>query len=100
MFNEVVHTAAAAQNISVIAADVMSSVDYHVLGASGYVGAGALALNGAVVALQRYNRARMLARVNSELAAGESFSYSGENWTGIDARAEDAFDGQNNSSAV
>ena len=94
--NEVIHTGAAAQNISLIAADVMSSVDHHVLTANGYVGVGALALNTALVALQRYNRARMLVRVNEELAAGESFTHRAENWTGVDSRSEDAFDNENN----
>lgn len=96
VFNEVIHTGAAAQNISIIAADVMSSVDHHLLTANGYVGIGFFALNTALVTLQRYNRARMLVRINEELAAGESFSEQAKNWTGVDARAEDAFDDENN----
>ena len=58
---------------------------------------GFFALNVALVALQRYNRARMLKRVNDELAAGESISYGDKNWTGVDYRAEVAFDRLRNS---
>ena len=40
-----------------------------------------------LVALQRYNRARMVKRINEELANGATFRNGYENWAGIDARA-------------
>ena len=95
VFNEVIHTAAAAHNIAVIASDVMTSV--HRLEGLASSTPGFFALNVALVALQRYNRARMLKRVNDELAAGESLGYGDRNWTGVDYRAEVAFDSSRNS---
>jgi hypothetical protein len=47
----------------------------------------ALVLNVALVGLQRYNRARMIKRVDEELQEGKTFDESYENWLGIDARS-------------
>jgi hypothetical protein len=47
--------------------------------------------NLALVALQRYNRARMIQNVNSELKLGHVFREGYENYLGIDSRAVDNY---------
>jgi len=47
----------------------------------------AIGINLALIALQRYNRARMVKRVDEELSEGNQFRPDYKNWLGIDARA-------------
>jgi hypothetical protein len=82
-FNEVVHTVCAMP----ASVDVATSIAEGRYGISTAVNAGLAGFSYALVALQRYNRARMVQRVNEELAAGNGFRSSYENWLGIDARA-------------
>lgn len=45
-----------------------------------------------LVALQRYNRARMVRFVDRRLQAGDEFNPGYENWLGVDARAAENFE--------
>lgn len=56
--------------------------------------AGVMAVHGELVALQRYNRARLIKRADEELAQGAQFSPGYTNEFGIDERAYRRFLGQ------
>lgn len=82
-FNEAVHTVA----LLPVALGLCDSVLDERL--DGYSVAQTLMIgaNVALVGLQRYNRARMIKRVDEELKCGKTFHRNYENWTGIDAGA-------------
>lgn len=48
-------------------------------------------LNGVLIFLQRYNRARAIRVIDKLLQRGETFSDQYQNWTGIDNRAINSF---------
>lgn len=80
VFNEGWHTAAALQQGYEAFSDILSGQSY-------IVSAGATVANLALVSLQRYNRARMVIRINQEFERGHGFRDSYTNWLGLDARA-------------
>lgn len=88
VFNEVVHTVGAIPSALVLG-------DTLLAGSRG-VAAPAIALAGiatnlSLVALQRYNRARMIKTVDAELQNGYIFRDDYRNYLGIDARAVDGY---------
>lgn len=85
--NEIVHTVTAIP----LSVEVVGSIAENSYDTSTAINAAFAGLNWALVALQRYNRARMVQRVNEELAEGNGFRSSYENWLGIDARAVENF---------
>ena len=87
VFNEVVHTVAALPSVIVIA-DGLIEGRPSVASTVSVVGCG---FNLALVALQRYNRARMIQNVDNELKSGYVFREGYENYLGIDARAVDNY---------
>ena len=90
VFNEVIHTAAMV-GAAPSAALAISDIAEGRYGGGFYtnlIGVGLnLGLNGPLVALQRYNRARMVKRVDEELQEGKTFGRGYRNKFGIDARA-------------
>jgi hypothetical protein len=52
---------------------------------------GTAAIHLPIIALQRFNRSRMIQRVNAELANGETYDPSYRNSFGIDSRAVDNY---------
>ena len=87
VFNEVVHTIGALPSALVLA-DGLIEGRVGVASAVCAVGCG---FNLALVALQRYNRARMIQNVDNELKSGYVFREGYENYLGIDARAVDNY---------
>ena len=87
VFNEVVHTIGALPSMIVIA-DGLIEGRPSVASAVSVVGCG---FNLALVALQRYNRARMIQNVDNELRSGYVFREGYENYLGIDGRAVDNY---------
>lgn len=79
VFNETVHTIGAVNS----AFDMISSIPEGDNPTSSII---FVALNSALVGLQRYNRARMIQSVNVELQKGASFEPEYKNWLGLDAR--------------
>lgn len=88
VFNEAVHTVVA-MPASVEVANAVLEGRY---GTGVAVNAGLAGFNLALVALQRYNRARMVKRVDEELQSGATFREGYENWLGIDHRAVDNYE--------
>ena len=88
VINEVVHTAAAMP----ASIEVANSIIEGRYGTGTLTNAGAAGFNLALVALQRYNRARMIKRVDEELRSGATFRPSYENYLGIDARAVENYE--------
>ncbi|MEO8105300.1 MAG: hypothetical protein ABI602_03095 [Candidatus Saccharibacteria bacterium] len=84
VFNEAVHTMAASQQAYFLVNNIAEGRNPS----GSVIGIG---LNVALVGLQRYNRARMVLRVEEELQTGTQFSSSYKNWLGIDARAEENY---------
>ncbi|MDB5185075.1 MAG: hypothetical protein JWN38_883 [Candidatus Saccharibacteria bacterium] len=80
VFNEAVHTALVAWNTEILVNDISDGHNFT-------VSAIATGVNAALVSLQRYNRARMVVRVNEELEAGATYRDTYENYLGIDHRA-------------
>lgn len=80
VFNEVVHTALAANSVH-------NMINHFADSSSPAISISAFGVNAALVGLQRYNRARMHVRINEELAAGNTFDPDYTNWLGIDGRA-------------
>ena len=87
VYNETIHGVLAVMAGSLAVNNYLADLD-----TSAHINMGSFGFNMALVALQRYNRARMLNRVNEELANGETFSFEAENWTGVDASAVDNFE--------
>lgn len=88
VYNEAVHTVAAMPAAAVVLANVAESRFE-----GGFVANTAVVtFNLALVALQRYNRARMIKRVNEELKGGSTYDPYYENWAGIDSRAVDNYE--------
>ncbi len=87
VFNESLHTYSAVSHISDVVSDVLQ-YDYTASTAGSALGVG---FNLGLVALQRYNRARMIQRVDQELQVGHTFPSQYKSWTGIDARAHGNF---------
>lgn len=88
VFNEVVHTYAAAAGAKTLASEFLEGnfhLDYRV---------GMLAGNLALVALQRYNRARTTKVMDNALQRGREFSPFYKNWLGIDNRALESIEPQ------
>lgn len=83
IFNEAIHTVAATPT----SVEVATSIAEGRYGTGFIANAAGAGFNLALVALQRYNRARMIKRVDEELAGGATFRPGYENWLGIDARA-------------
>jgi hypothetical protein len=84
VFNEAVHAAGMLMSSSAIT----SGINEGNLSASSVV---SLVFNGALVSLQRYNRARMMLRVDEELAAGNGYRPDYRNWLAMDERAVEAY---------
>ena len=87
VFNEAVHTIGALPSMIVIA-DGLIEGRPSVASAVSVVGCG---FNLALVALQRYNRARMIQTVDTELRSGNVFREEYINYLGIDSRAVDNY---------
>ena len=87
VFNEAVHTLA----ILPIGSDMTNAIMEQRYGPGTIVNVGAAALNLSLVALQRYNRARMIKRSDEELQAGATYRPGYRSWTGIDCRAVDNY---------
>lgn len=83
VFNEVVHTVGGLPVTSMVVSDVIEGK----YGTGFVVNSLAAGASLALVALQRYNRARMIKRVDEELQGGNQFRSGYENWAGIDSRA-------------
>ncbi|HEX7483998.1 MAG TPA: hypothetical protein VF281_02495 [Candidatus Saccharimonadales bacterium] len=88
VFNETVHTIAAIPSGVAIVADIAESK----YGEGLAINTGGAVLNLALVALQRYNRARMIKRIDEELQNGSTYKSDYENWTGIDNRAVENYE--------
>jgi hypothetical protein len=85
VFNELVH----AVQVPINAIDVMHDVaDGNINSISNVA---ALAINVGCVAVQRYNRARMVGVVDRAVQRGREFDPDYRSWTGIDNRAIDNF---------
>lgn len=82
--NEAIHTVAGMHNAYSIAENVSDGKNFTIQ-------AVALGLNTALVSLQRYNRARMVMRVNEELEQGNGFRPYYRNWLNLDSRALDNY---------
>jgi hypothetical protein len=87
VFNEAVHTIFAAPATVSVAMNIAEN-HYSPSTAINVAGAG---VNLALVALQRYNRARMVKFVDGELKRGKEYKPAYKNWLGIDARAMDNY---------
>ena len=87
VYNEVIHTIGALPS-SIVLADGLIEGRGTAVSIISIFGVGA---NLALVALQRYNRARMIQNVNSELKLGHVFREGYENYLGIDSRAVDNY---------
>jgi len=83
VFNEVVHTVAAMPTTAGVVGLIAEGKYGIDLAANTFV----TGFNLAMVALQRYNRARMIKRVDEQLQEGKTYRGTYENWLGIDARA-------------
>jgi hypothetical protein len=83
VFNEAVHTVAALP----ASVDIAVSVAEGRYGSSFGANVAGAGFNWALVALQRYNRARMIKRVDEELSEGAIYQPRYRNWLGIDGRA-------------
>lgn len=83
VFNEAVHTVVAAPAATEV---IMGAADGK-FGPVWVTNAIAAGLNLSLVALQRYNRARMIKRAEEQLEDGHQFRPDYKNWLGIDARA-------------
>lgn len=55
----------------------------------------AFGVQSALIGLQRYNRARMIQRVNEELADGQTYDYAYTNWLGVDGLAVARYEDNN-----
>ncbi|MFI5212410.1 MAG: hypothetical protein ACHQTE_00425 [Candidatus Saccharimonadales bacterium] len=88
VFNEVVHAVAALPSAAVVTMDALTN-NFDV-GAE--INIGTFAFNAALVALQRYNRARMIKRVDEELQEGATYRPGYENKFGIDHRAVENYE--------
>lgn len=78
--NEGLHTGAALHQSYELLQDFAAGQSFS-------VHAVAFGINTAFVSLQRYNRARMVQRVNEEFQNGNGFDYSYTNWLGLDSVA-------------
>ena len=87
VFNEAVHTIGALPSSFLLANGLIEGKGVTVSTIS-LVGIG---FNLSLVALQRYNRARMIQNVDTELRAGNVFREGYENYLGIDGRAVDSY---------
>jgi hypothetical protein len=83
VYNEVVHTVGSLPSAAMVTIDALTNN----FGVIAEVNVGAVALNAALVALQRYSRAKMIKRIEEELHDGATFSSGYENKFGIDHRA-------------
>lgn len=80
VFNEGVHSAVATYYVY----NTISAING---GENPFFDVTFLCANTALVGLQRYNRSRMVQRINQELAAGNTYDTDYGNWLGIDRRA-------------
>jgi hypothetical protein len=88
VFNELVHTLFAVPGSYAIANNIIDGrFDITSVGNSAVVG-----FNLALVALQRYNRARMIKRIDEELLSGATYLPDYKNYLGIDARAVENYE--------
>jgi len=85
VFNEALHTAVAAWNAEILVNNIADGHNFT-------VSAIATGVNAALVSLQRYNRARMVVRVNEELEAGATYRDDYKNYLGIDHRAVENYE--------
>lgn len=83
VLNEAIHTVF---GVPATAEAVMSAADGR-FGTGFILNAVGAGVNLSLVALQRYNRAKMIKRADEQLEAGNQFRPDYENWLGIDARA-------------
>jgi hypothetical protein len=84
---ELLHATLAIQCTYTAATKILVSGDWT----TGKICLSGAALNSALIAVQRYNRARMMQRIDGELRNGAEYSPDYQNWAGIDARALGAF---------
>jgi len=93
VFNEAVHTAATIQVLPVLIDSLIDLDKIDVATTGNFASASAnfalFAFNAALVALQRYNRARMTVSINKSLEEGERFDEGYRNWLGLDNTAID-----------
>jgi hypothetical protein len=87
VFNEAVHTIGALPSSFLVAEKIIEGKGATISAIS----VAGIGLNLALVALQRYNRARMIQNVDTELSSGHVFREGYENYLGIDGRAVDNY---------
>ena len=87
VFNEAVHTIGALPSSFLVAEKIIEGKGATVSAIS----VAGIGINLALVALQRYNRARMIQNVDTELSSGQVFREGYENYLGIDGRAVDNY---------
>lgn len=84
VFNEAVHAGVAIWNVGIVY--FLIQFDRSII-----FNSAAIVFNSALVSLQRYNRAKMVVRINEELEAGREYDDEYTNWLGLDSRAVDNF---------
>ncbi|OLT04521.1 hypothetical protein BJF90_22045 [Pseudonocardia sp. CNS-004] len=89
VINELIHLAAAVYTVLPVIAGLAAGR----FGATFVINAVAVAVNVALVALQRYNRARMVRAADRFLAAGHGYRAGYRNWAGLDRRALQRYHG-------
>jgi len=87
VFNEAVHTIGALPSSIIVAEKIIEGKGATVSAIS----VAGIGINLALVALQRYNRARMIQNVDTELSSGHVFREGYKNYLGIDGRAVDNY---------
>jgi hypothetical protein len=90
VINELIHVAAALYAVLPVTAGLAAGR----FGATFVINAVAVAVNAALVALQRYNRARMVRAADRFLASGHGYRADHRNWAGLDRRALQRYHGR------